>query len=229
MTTATAYTIRDLGTWVPYTPDPLPDWAAEMPGGGGHFAFLQRTGDGADFYELRNGDPSPFAPGVILATTLRDPSTGLEIVKTAFRDPGMVFPLNQRLIEIVGVDPSITDAQNLFLEQVYDAASATFSPPPPPKVVSVADYQFAGQAAAQGIISDDDAMGWVGAGKTPQVLIDAVKATVTDPDRQKRVLLFLAGTTVFPRKHELTPVLAASFGITTPDALDAFFLAASQR
>lgn len=94
---------------------------------------------------------------------------------------------------------------------------------------SVYDYQFAGQAAAEGIITDDDAMKWVAQGITPQKLIDAVTANVTDPDRQKRVLLFLAGTTMFPRNHELTPLLAASFGKDTPDKLDAFFVAAGKR
>lgn len=114
---------------------------------------------------------------------------------------------------------------NDLAQREIDAASVS----KPAMTVSVFDYQFAGQAAAENIISDDDALAWVGTGKTPDRLIVAVKTKITDPDRQKRVLLFLAGTTSFPRYHELTPLLAASFGKDTPEKVDAFFLAASKR
>lgn len=221
------YSVTDHGLWKPYTPDPVPDWAQQVVSIGGTVVFLQRVSDGMDFYQFRNANP--FAPDAVVAATQVAASLGLEIVKSVFRDTSMIFPSGQRLIEIDGVDPSITDPHNLFTEQVYDPAAKTFSPQPPPKVQAVRDYQFAGEAAARGIISDDAAMAWVSAGKTPQSLIAAVQQAVTDPDRQKRVLLFLAGTTLFPRNHELTPILAQSFGIKTADALDQFFADASKR
>ncbi|MFB0490178.1 hypothetical protein ABIE45_002764 [Methylobacterium sp. OAE515] len=221
------YIVKDHGTWKPYKPDPLPEWAQDLVTIGGTVVFLKRETDGLDFYDFRKEEP--FAENAVVAAALPDPATGLEIVKSVFRDTSMMFPTNQRLIEIDGVDPSITDPHNLFTEQLFDPAALTFSPPPPPQVLSVKDYQFAGEAATRGIISNDDAMAWVGQGKIPQSLIAAVQQSVTDPERKTRVLLFLAGTTIFPRNHELTPILAASFGITTPDALDAFFASANLR
>jgi len=222
-----SYPVKDHGFWKPYKPDPVPEWAQAVMSIGGPVVFLRRDSDGFDFYDFRS--TAPFAENAVVAAALPDASTGLEVVKSVFRDTDMAFPTNQRLIEIDGVDPSITDPHNLFTEQLFDPAALTFSVPPPPKVMSVKDYQFAGEAAARAIISDDDAMAWVSQGKIPQSLISAVQQAVTDPDRQKRVLLFLAGTTIFPRNHELTPILAASFGITTPDALDAFFASANLR
>ncbi|WP_345820093.1 hypothetical protein ABC766_29310 [Methylobacterium fujisawaense] len=220
-----AYTFKDHGTWSEYVPDPMPDWTKLA---GGQVIFLRRDSDGIDWYAYRNADDT-FQAGSVLANTIKDPTAGREVIKAVFRDPSMIFPVGQRLIEIFGVEPTDQKPHNLFAEMVFDPATHTLSDQPPQPIMSVRDYQFAGQAAAEGIISDDDAMAWVANGKTPQKLIDAVTASVPDPDRRKRVLLFLAGTTIFPRNHELTPILAASFGKDTGAKLDAFFQAASDR
>lgn len=227
------YEFKDLGVWQPYMPDTLSPQQqaanAEVAGMGlGPAVYLKRESDGKDWYEFRNAADS-FADGAVLVCALHDPATGLETMDATQRDKNLTFPAGQRLIQVLGVDPADPKPFKLFKGKIYDPTTNTMSDPPPPQVQSVKDYQFAGQAAAEGIISDDDAMKWVAQGITPQVLIDAVTASVTDPDRRKRVLLFLAGTTAFPRNHELTPLLAASFGKDTPAKLDAFFYAASLR
>lgn len=220
-------TIIDHGRWESYTPDPMPAWVTEA-GPGYRIGFARRVEDGVDWYEfLKAGDA--FQPNPLVCTVLLNPYDGIETVKAVTRDPTTLFPAKQRLIEITGHDVEDTKPHNEFAWMTYDPATKTLSDPVPEPIISVRDYQFAGQASAEGIISDDAAMAWVATGKTPDTLIEAVKAKVTDPDRQKRVLLFLAGTTIFPRMHELTPLLAASFGKDTPEKVDAFFRAASQR
>lgn len=119
------YTVKDHGTWSPYTPDPMPEWATAF---GGSVVFLRSDVTGMDWYSYRNADGS-FQPGAVLANTLKDPVTGREAVKAVFRDPSMLFPSGQRLIEILGVDPSVTDPLALFEEMTFDPASLTFSAP----------------------------------------------------------------------------------------------------
>jgi hypothetical protein len=218
-----AITVKDHGEWELYKPDPMPDWAkgVSYPVG-----FVRRLTDKVDWYEYRK---TAFTDGSVIATVLRDPSDGIETVKLVTRDVSGPFPASHRVIEILGFDPADTKPHNTFAWMVYDPAKKALSAALPPKVAGVADYQFAGQAASEGIITADEAMAWVATGKTPQTLIGAVKVAITDPDRQSRVLLFLAGTTVFPRYHELTPLLAGTFGKDTPEKLDAFFAAAAKR
>jgi hypothetical protein len=220
------YPVKDHGLWEPYTPNPLPDWAQAVSGFA--IAFSRRKSDGMDWYEYRNADGT-FADNAVLATTYFYDSLDVEQVMAVSRDETRIAPANMRVIEINGVDPSITDPENLFSGQAYDPVAKTFGPMPPPKVFSVSDYQFAGQAAADGFITQSEAMDWVARGVIPPSLVADVQQNIADPDRQQRVLLFLAGTTAFPRYHELTPVLATAFGITTSADLDAFFTAASKR
>lgn len=219
-------TIIDHGQWEPYQPDPLPAWA-QMPGVLGRVAFARRLSDGQDWYEYLKTKPFPSTS--IVATVLLDPSNSVETVKAVFRDPTMIFPHSQRVIEIVGHDVDDDKPHNEFAWMTYDPATKTLGDPLPQPIISVHDYQFAGQAAAEKIITDDDADKWVTTGVIPERLVAAVQQAVPDAERQRRVLLFLKGTTVFPRFHELTPLLAASFGKDTPAKVDAFFEAASKR
>lgn len=222
-----AYTVKDHGQWEKYVPNPLPKWAVGLPDGRS-VMFMRRVSDGVDWYEYRNAGTN-FQAGSVLSCTLLNPSDGIETLKAVVRDVSQLTPAGQRVIEIFGFDPADDKPWNTLAWMTYDPIAKTLGPPAPDPVLSVKDYQFAGQAAAEGIISSDDALQWVTVGKVPQVLIDAVKANVTDPERQGRVLLFLAGTTIYPRNHELTPILAASFGKDTPEKLDAFFAAAAKR
>jgi hypothetical protein len=220
--------IKDLGVWNAYTPEVLPAWTSQA-APGQRFLFVRRDSDGADWYEFRLKKNS-FANGFLLATTMHESRTGQEIVQGIHRDRTTIaVPNGLRVIEIEDLSPDDPTPWKAYEGRIFDPVTLTIGDLWTPPVMSVRDYQFAGQAAAEGIIDDDAAMQWVTVGTTPQKLIDTVKEKVTDPDRQKRVLLFLAGTTVFPRFHELTPILAASFGKVTTEKLDAFFLAASQR
>ncbi|MHC2108991.1 hypothetical protein [Methylobacterium sp. CM6246] len=218
--------IKDLGTWSRYVPESMPGWVGHVPPGYAVY-FARRDSDGLDWYAFRAAEGS-FTEGCLLAMAY--PGSQGETVQATVRDRGNApVPTGMRVLEIEDVDPDNAAPWKAYEQRIYDPATQTIGDLPEPVVLAVRDYQFAGQAAAEEIITDDAAMAWVATGKTPDTLIAAVKAKVTDPDRQKRVLLFLAGTTSFPIGHELTPLLAASFGKDTPEKLKAFFRAASQR
>lgn len=121
-------------------------------------------------------------------------------------------------------------------EAVLDAVTAALTAlragtlkPPVPVPASVWDWQFAGAAAAEGIITAQEALDWVGGGHVPASLVAAVDVAVTDPNQHAKVVLFLTGASQFPRAHPLVPVLGAAFGKDTPEKLDAFFVAAGAR
>jgi hypothetical protein len=220
-------TIIDHGKWEIYKPDPVPEWAAPLQGLATVPVFCRRESDGKDYYELRKA--GLYQPNSVVCTVLAD-ADGTEVVKAVFRDTSMLFPFNQRIIEIIGFDPDDHKPHNEFAWKVYDPETKTLSDPKPTPVLSVKDYQFAGQAYAEGIIDFEAAKGWTGAGVVPKNLLEVVEQFLADdPERRDRVILFLMGTKEFPRNHELTPLLAASFGKDTPDKVDAFFEAASKR
>ncbi|BAU91158.1 hypothetical protein MPPM_2553 [Methylorubrum populi] len=102
--------------------------------------------------------------------------------------------------------------------------------PPPVLVPSlVDDWQFAGQAAQEGIITHDEALEWSGAGVLPPTLAEAVNRLITDEDQRFNVTIFLRGAKSYPREHSLVPLLGRVFGKTDDAALDAFWIAAGQR
>lgn len=110
-----------------------------------------------------------------------------------------------------------------------DLAAALAAPDVPPVPISVKDYQFAGQAAAEGDITADERTAWIRQGVVPQKLLSAVSALPITADQQERVIEFLEGATEFPRYHPNTITLGAVFGKDTPAKLDDFFVAAGQR
>lgn len=122
-----AFTVKDHGTWSPYTPDPLPEWANVL---GGAVAFLRSDAGGVDWYVYGKRE-NVFQPGSVFAHTLKDEASGREAVKAVFRDPSMAFPAGQRLIEISGVDPD-ADPLALFEEKTFDPVALTFSAPAAP-------------------------------------------------------------------------------------------------
>ena len=138
------YTIKDHGVWKPYTPDPLPEWAASASSIGGAIVFIRRDSDRVDFYDYLK--TKPFGKDAIVANTIASQGTKVETVGSVFRDPTMILPFNQRLIEILGVDPSETKPHNLLAWLIFDPDTLTFSgepvpPQPPPVDMSVSAAQ----------------------------------------------------------------------------------------
>jgi hypothetical protein len=220
--------IKDLGLWSQYIPETPPDWTSELPPGQ-QVLFVQRASDGTDWYEFRSKSDS-FTNKFLLATTIKETVTGHEIVQGIHRDRTTIaVPAGLRVIEIEDVSPDDPAPWKPYEGRIFDPVALTIGDVWEAPIMSVRDYQFAGQANAEGIIDDQETDDWVATGVVPQKLVDAVKAQNLGTERERRVLLFLRGTTVFPRYHELTPLLAASFGKNKPELLDAFFLAASKR
>lgn len=94
---------------------------------------------------------------------------------------------------------------------------------------TIEDWQLAGQAAVDGIITEDAALDWSGAGIIPANLVQAVNATITNPADRFAVKIFLRGTKLFNRHHPRVAQLAPLFGMDTPEKVEAFWLAASKR
>lgn len=220
--------IKDLGVWKVYTPDPMPAWTGDLPEGY-RAIFVRRESDNVDWYEFRN-DPKSFTDGYLLAMTSEDPFSKLRVIQGVYRShTSTPIPTNMHVIEIEDLDPLNATPWKQYEQRTFDLDTLTIGGQWMPPVLSVQDYQFAGQANAEGILNDEETDNWVGSGVIPESLVTAVKTMVTDAERQRRVLLFLKGTKAFPRYHELTPVLAALFGKDTPEKIDEFFYAASKR
>lgn len=102
------------------------------------------------------------------------------------------------------------------------------APQPDPVPDEVADWQFAAQAAIEGIITEDEAEAWAGRGIVPKTLADAVAAQIQDPDQLFEVRMLLAGAKAYQRNNPLVPLLGAVF---RKDAagLDQFWRDASTR
>ncbi|RUP22648.1 hypothetical protein [Methylobacterium sp.] len=220
--------IKDLGIWEVYTPEKMPEWTNDIPAGY-KALFARRKSDGVDWYDFRKAANS-FTPGYLLAMTSEDPFSKFRVVQGVYRDrTAAAVPTNLQVIEIEDINPNDATPWKQYEQRAFDPSTLTIGDLWTRPVISVQDYQFAGQANAEGILTDEETDDWVGSGVVPQSLVDAVKKLITDKDRQRRVLLFLRGTKSFPRFHELTPLLAASFGKDTPEKVDAFFNAASKR
>lgn len=135
------YTIIDHGVWKGYTPNPLPEWAIEPTKLGMSFIFFRRESDGKDFYEWRDG--GIFKENSIVAQTFNEGDPGGETVKGVFRDYTMLSPFNQRVIEILGVDPNEKKPHNLFAWMIYDPKTKTLSgEPTPPKAPEMPEVTF---------------------------------------------------------------------------------------
>jgi len=104
------------------------------------------------------------------------------------------------------------------------------APPPPPEPVpsEVADWQFAGQAAAEGIITRDEALAWAARGAVPKTLDDAVAAAIPDADALFDVRMLLAGAKSYLRTNPLVPLLGQVFG-KDATGLDQFWRDAAKR
>lgn len=196
------------------------------------YAYAPGTGELLGSFQA---DPDPESGGFLIpwgATDKAPPKVPAGKVAVWVSDAWALWP-NHR-----GETWYDADGRAVVVEQLGDPAafvpplsSEAPAPQPAGPVVPsmVYDYQFAGQAYAEKIIDFEAAKAWTGSGAVPKVLLDAVDAVVTHPERHARVVLFLMGTKEFPRNHELTPILAATFGKDTPEKLDAFFVAAGKR
>lgn len=144
-----AYKILDHGFWRPYTPDPLPEWAQQASALGGTVLFMRRESDNVDWYDFIKTD-GQFFENAVLALTVPDADPATETVGAISRDETKLVPYNQRVIEILGVDPAEPKPHNLFEWLTYHPDTKTFSGEPgPPKAPEVDLSVSAAQALIQ--------------------------------------------------------------------------------
>jgi len=105
----------------------------------------------------------------------------------------------------------------------------TYSPPassgtrPDASIGSISDRQFFQQLAAQGIITQAEALAAVKTGTIPATLQAIVNAL--PPDQQFPAQMLLSGATVFERKHPLTSAVGSAYGWSSVQ-VDQFFISA---
>lgn len=209
------YPIKDHGVWRPYTPETLPDWALEMLTPGGVIVFLRRESDGADFYDYRN-TPGRFQEGAVIATTLLDPTTEIETVKSVFRGHDMAFPLNQRLIEIADVEDDIAKVHKLFEWKTYLPDTQTIVEPGPKPVFEVSAAQAKTALFNAGLLDEVEEMFKAFAYRPVKIFFDNSNNWLKSDPYVRAI------------GHELGLITMDENGAETDSGFDAFFQAASK-
>lgn len=112
-----AYTIKDHGYWSAYTPDPVPEWVQDVPGG--RVLFVRQGSNGPDWYEYRK---TGFAAGTLVAMAFLENRTGQEVIMGVYpdRDNMAVPPPGTHVLEISGTDPADPKPWAQFEQRIYD-------------------------------------------------------------------------------------------------------------
>lgn len=113
--------IIDHGDWVPYKPDP---WPAHL-SNHRNVLFCRRVSDGIDWYVFQRKQ-------LTNANTIK--MTLIKImdhwwVQATYRDASMIFPQNNKLIEITSVMPEDFEQ---YRDKTFDLTTREFKPRPPP-------------------------------------------------------------------------------------------------
>jgi hypothetical protein len=134
--------VIDHGWWRQYEPEKPPSYAPPTA------VFIRRERDNVDWYDyVRPSDPdraryvgydpdavSNFGSASVFCNVYYHKDYRVHVIGTAVRDPTRMFPINQRVIEIVGYIGSDPHAE--FGGKVYDHEAGTFTvlvtPPAPP-------------------------------------------------------------------------------------------------
>lgn len=109
----------------------------------------------------------------------------------------------------------------LALGNTPNAIPSTPMPVPP----EISDRQFFQQLAAQGLISQEEALAAVKTGDIPVVLGHVIESL--PPGQQFEATMIISRATTFRRSHPLTVAIGAACGWTA-DEIDALFRAAAE-
>lgn len=120
-------------------------------------------------------------------------------------------------------DPDNSDRRAF---EIWQAAGNVPDPYVAAEVVpeSISDRQFFQQLAAQGVITQEDALAAVKIGAIPAALQQVIDGL--PPGQQFGASMIVSGATIFQRHHPLTIAIGAASGWTA-DQIDAFFRAAA--
>ena len=121
---------------------------------------------------------------------------------------------------LVKENGSAFDIGGKFVDGVYSPPSNSGTKPAA-SIGSISDRQFFQQLAAQGIITQAEALAAVKTGTIPATLQAIVNALPID--QQFPAQMLLSGATVFERKHPLTSAVGAAYGWSSAQ-VDQFFI-----
>jgi hypothetical protein len=127
-----------------------------------------------------------------------------------------------------GFEAGIIAVQNDMAGPGWSWTGTELLPPPSPVIVpivagAISRRQFFQQLAAEGIVSQNDALAAVRTGALPtplQTIVNGLPA-----DQQFSAQMLLCGATEFQRSHPLTAAIGAAYGWTS-EQIDTFFIAA---
>lgn len=144
-----------------------------------------------------------------------DPSIAAEIR----RSDGRVTYLRDDAVLGCRITPQWAGSPGVPLAAVEEPEPSAESVP-----AVISDRQFAQQVAAEGLITEAEALAWVSAGAIPAALNAIVEALPAEQRFTGQMLL--AGATQFERAHPLTDALGAAMG-KSPAELDDLWRAAA--
>lgn len=130
------------------------------------------------------------------------------------------------VIDLEGVGPyHVIATDPLYAAAAAAAAGMTLAPEPPPPAVApverfISDRQFAQGLAVRGLITQAEALEWVGPGTLPA----AIAAFIAGLPQSERFAaeMVLRGATAFDLDHPMTGVFASAVGMDAA-ALRAFW------
>ena len=166
---------------------------------------------GADWYELQKT-----LPGSGTYLTVEDSGR----IRTSSPDPSRLIPDGLRVVRIAGT------VANADLEgKRIDLETGALSDPPPAVPAMISDRQFFQQLAAEGLITQAEALAAVRTGDLPVALRNIVDS-ISDPQQRFAAEMLLSGATDIQRSHPLTDAIGAATGRTSAQ-IDDFFRAAA--
>lgn len=133
------------------------------------------------------------------------------------------FPVERETAEPVGT----------FIEAEQDRVRIAIAPhpppppPPPPPIPSISDRQFIHELRERGVVTQAQALAFVGQGILPPPLA-VIIAAIPDASQREDAELLVTGAVTFERLHTMTDVIGAAFGWTA-EQIDEFFREAATR
>jgi hypothetical protein len=118
-------------------------------------------------------------------------------------------------------DPPTQEEVDAVPAEQLDIAQATKNGVP-----DISDRQFAQQLKVSGLITQAEALAFVGTGTLPAAL-QAIVDGIQDQTAKEAAQILIAGATVFKRNHPLVAAIGQAYGMTS-DQLDTLWVAASK-
>ena len=208
------------GKWERYNRD-LSEFTSEEQSLYRGYVWFRRIPDGVGFHEVRS--EFIFDDTVSVSASL-DEESGNYMILTASGGGMPAYPDGLYLFTIHGWEGQIESLVRHYISGISNEVLPL--PEPEPEVPSViSDRQFFQQLAAEGTITNAEALAAVRTGEIPSVLAIIISG-IEDESSKFAAEMMLSGATQIERNHPLTSTIAFATGRSEAD-IDNFFREAS--